>query len=149
MADQTSTLIQLDGADQRMISDAIGILTKVIDQGDVAAVERGQLMAARDLIVGALGQPRGQSEDVYKATPDTEAYFTMVDAAQRKGVSYHTVSRAVRRHRLTHHRIGRQVLIACVDLDAWRPMVERRPKRYASRLPDTNVMPSIVGEVAA
>lgn len=80
---------------------------------------------------------------------DAEAYFTMADAAQFKGVSYHTVSRAVRRHRLAHHRIGRQVLITSADLDAWRPMVERRPKRYARRSPDTNVTPTVTGAVTS
>ncbi|MGN6483400.1 MAG: histidine kinase dimerization/phospho-acceptor domain-containing protein, partial [Thermomicrobiales bacterium] len=56
--------------------------------------------------------------------------LTMADAARIKGVSYHTVSRAVRRGRLPVQRLGRMALIAAPDLEAWRPMTERRPRRY-------------------
>ncbi|MGC4191237.1 MAG: ATP-binding protein [Thermomicrobiales bacterium] len=56
--------------------------------------------------------------------------LTMADAARIKGVSYHTVSRAVRRGRLPVQRLGRMALIAAADLEAWQPMTERRPRRY-------------------
>lgn len=63
------------------------------------------------------------------AVPGTD-FLTMADAARIKGVSYHTVSRAVRRGRLPVQRLGRMALIAAADLEAWRPMTERRPRRY-------------------
>ena len=47
-----------------------------------------------------------------------------------KGVSYHTVSRAVRRGKLPARRLGRMALIAADDLRAWRPMRERAPRKY-------------------
>jgi len=56
--------------------------------------------------------------------------YTMAEAAKLKGVSYHTVSRAVRAGRLPVQRLGRMALIAGDDLNAWSPMRERAPKRY-------------------
>lgn len=56
--------------------------------------------------------------------------YTMTEAAKLKGVSYHTVSRAVRKGRLPVARLGRMALIAADDLRAWRPMLERAPRRY-------------------
>ena len=77
----------------------------------------------------------------------SESYFTMADAAVFKGVSYHTVSRAVRRGKLPVQRIGRQALIAGADLDAWTPMTERAPKKYTRREPNADVTPTLVGEL--
>jgi excisionase family DNA binding protein len=54
--------------------------------------------------------------------------YTMTEAAQIKGVSYHTVSRAVRSGKLPAQRLGRMALIAAADLQAWRPMHERAPR---------------------
>jgi excisionase family DNA binding protein len=68
-----------------------------------------------------------------------DALFTMRQAAQRKGVSYHTVSRAVRSGKLPSRRLGRMVLVTAADLDAWRPMRERRPRRYRQRVPDPTI----------
>lgn len=79
-------------------------------------------------------------------------YYTMVEAAEYKGVSYHTVSRAVRRDKIPHGRIGRHVLIARTDLDNWNPMVTRRPSQYWDDdkfKPNTSVEPSIVGAIKA
>jgi excisionase family DNA binding protein len=56
--------------------------------------------------------------------------YTMTEAAKLKGVSYHTVSRAVRKGRLPVVRLGRMALISAEDLRAWRPMRERAPRRY-------------------
>jgi excisionase family DNA binding protein len=70
----------------------------------------------------------------------SEEVFTMRQAAQRKGVSYHTVSRAVRSGRLPSRRLGRQALIAEEDLAAWQPMRERAPKRYRRPAPDLSVL---------
>jgi len=56
--------------------------------------------------------------------------YTMAEAAKLKGVSYHTVSRAVRKGRLPVLRLGRMALISADDLRAWRPMRERAPRRY-------------------
>jgi excisionase family DNA binding protein len=66
---------------------------------------------------------------------DDGALYTMRQAAQWKGVSYHTVSRAVRLGILPHRRLGRQVLIAAADLTAWQPMYSRAPRKYR-RVPD-------------
>lgn len=68
------------------------------------------------------------------ALPGTD-FVTMADAARIKGVSYHTVSRAVRHGRLPVERVGRMALIASTDLQAWRPMTERRPRRYQHQDP--------------
>ena len=56
--------------------------------------------------------------------------YTMAEAARAKGVSYHTVSRAVRSGKLPAQRLGRMALIAARDLQAWRPMRERAPRKY-------------------
>ncbi len=79
-------------------------------------------------------------QEITAAAKD-QAVYTMAEAARLKGVSYHTVSRAVRTGRLPCARMGRQVLIPGEALEAWRPMVERRPKRYTGRLPDKGVAP--------
>ena len=42
--------------------------------------------------------------------------YTMAEAARLKGVSYHTVSRAVRRGKLPATRLGRMALITSEDL---------------------------------
>ena len=63
------------------------------------------------------------------------ALYTMREAARRKGVSYHTVSRAVRAGRLPAHRLGCQVLITAGDLGAWAPERNKAPRKYR-REPD-------------
>lgn len=70
--------------------------------------------------------------------------FTMEEAARIKGVSYHTVSRAVRGNRLPARRSGRMVLIAGQDLDAWEPMRERAPRKYRQRHPSPRTPPGVV-----
>lgn len=55
---------------------------------------------------------------------------TMAEAARLKGVSYHTVSRAVRSGKLPVLRLGRMALISMADLQAWQPMKERAPRKY-------------------
>lgn len=80
------------------------------------------------------------------ATADTadEDVYTMAEAARLKGVSYHTVSRAVRRGTLPARRLGRMALISADELRAWRPMVERAPKKYRRREPDLGASPALV-----
>lgn len=56
--------------------------------------------------------------------------MSMADAARIKGVSYHTVSRAVRSGRLPVTRVGRMALIRRTDLDSWEPLRNRAPKQY-------------------
>ncbi len=56
--------------------------------------------------------------------------YTMKEAARLKGVSYHTVSRALRHGRLPARRLGRQAFIAADDLATWHPMRQRAPKKY-------------------
>lgn len=77
------------------------------------------------------------AEDV-GASPATGALYTMAEAARLKGVSYHTVSRAVRRGKLQVTRLGRMALIDVEELRAWTPMRERAPHRYRRREPDGN-----------
>jgi excisionase family DNA binding protein len=78
-----------------------------------------------------------------KTTPSDDVY-TMAEAARLKGVSYHTVSRAVRRGTLPAQRLGRMALITASDLQAWRPMRERAPKKYRRREPDQTAVPALI-----
>lgn len=71
--------------------------------------------------------------------------YTMDDAARVKGVSYHTVSRAVRTGRLPVQRLGRMALISARDLADWQPLRERAPKKYRTREPDPTVTPTVRG----
>lgn len=75
------------------------------------------------------------------ASPDV---YTMAEAARLKGVSYHTVSRAVRRGKLPAQRLGRMALIAANDLREWRPMRERAPRKYRRREPDPGAAPALL-----
>ena len=56
--------------------------------------------------------------------------YTMAEAARVKGVSYHTVSRAVVAGRLPARRLGRQALIAAEDRAAWAPERNKAPRKY-------------------
>lgn len=68
--------------------------------------------------------------------------YTMDDAARLKGVSYHTVSRAVRRGLLPAQRLGKMVFIAATDLQSWKPMVERAPRKFRARQHMAEVAPT-------
>ncbi len=68
--------------------------------------------------------------------------YTMSEAARIKGVSYHTVSRAVRSGRLSAQRLGRMALISERDLREWRPMRERAPRKYRRPEPGTEALPA-------
>jgi PAS domain S-box-containing protein/excisionase family DNA binding protein len=68
----------------------------------------------------------------------------MAEAARLKGVSYHTVSRAVRRGKLPAQRLGRMALISADDLRDWRPMRERAPRKYRRREPDPTATPALL-----
>ncbi len=70
--------------------------------------------------------------------------YTMAEAARLKGVSYHTVSRAVRRGKLPARRLGRMALISADDLRAWRPMRERAPLKYRRREPNPDATPALL-----
>jgi excisionase family DNA binding protein/PAS domain S-box-containing protein len=84
--------------------------------------------------VGPAEEPAAPSGDVY----------TMAEAARLKGVSYHTVSRAVRRGKLPAQRLGRMALISAEDLRAWRPMRERAPYKYRRREPNPEATPALL-----
>jgi excisionase family DNA binding protein len=71
--------------------------------------------------------------------------LTMAEAARVKGVSYHTVSRAVRKGRLPVERLGRMALISARDLHAWRPMKDRAPRKYRCEQAEGNELGSEVG----
>jgi PAS domain S-box-containing protein/excisionase family DNA binding protein len=84
---------------------------------------------------------RGRRSKSAAASPDV---YTMAEAARLKGVSYHTVSRAVRRGKLPAQRLGRMALISADDLRDWRPMRERAPRRYRRREPDPTATPALL-----
>nr|MBA2246680.1 PAS domain-containing protein [Chloroflexia bacterium] len=92
---------------------------------------------------------RGTAASNGEASPSAETStqligtdrYTMAEAAKLKGVSYHTVSRAVRAGRLPVQRLGRMALIAGDDLNAWQPMRERAPKRYRRNQPEADASP--------
>ena len=88
-------------------------------------------------VTGAIGEP------VDSAVYGGDRY-TMAEAARLKGVSYHTVSRAVRRGKLPVHRLGRMALISTQDLRDWRPMRERAPKKYRRREPMPDATPALL-----
>lgn len=75
------------------------------------------------------------------AATDTPAenLYTMTQAAQLKGVSYHTVSRAIRRGALPAERIGKMAFISRGDLQAWQPKYDRAPMQYRHRTPVADV----------
>ncbi len=70
--------------------------------------------------------------------------YTMAEAARLKGVSYHTVSRAVRRGKLPVQRLGRMALVSAEDLRSWRPMRERAPRKYRRREPNPAATPALL-----
>ncbi|HEU0116071.1 MAG TPA: helix-turn-helix domain-containing protein, partial [Thermomicrobiales bacterium] len=82
-----------------------------------------------------------RSKGAASASPDV---YTMAEAARLKGVSYHTVSRAVRRGKLPAQRLGRMALISADDLRDWRPMRERAPRKYRRREPDPTATPALL-----
>jgi excisionase family DNA binding protein len=73
----------------------------------------------------------------------------MAEAARLKGVSYHTVSRAVRRGKLPATRLGRMALISTEDLRDWRPMRERAPRKYRRREPNPEATPALLDLASA
>ncbi len=75
--------------------------------------------------------------------------YTMAEAARLKGVSYHTVSRAVRRGKLPATRLGRMALISSEDLRDWRPMRERAPRKYRRREPNPDASPALLDLASA
>ncbi|MFN8591488.1 MAG: helix-turn-helix domain-containing protein [Thermomicrobiales bacterium] len=75
--------------------------------------------------------------------------YTMAEAARLKGVSYHTVSRAVRRGKLPATRLGRMALITSEDLREWRPMRERAPRKYRRREPNPEAAPAMLDLASA
>ena len=85
-------------------------------------------------------------------TPSTETRsetYTMAEAARLKGVSYHTVSRAVRRGTIPAQRIGKMAFISAADLQAWQPMVQRAPRKYRRRTPQIDAMPTTIDLASA
>ena len=82
------------------------------------------------------------------ASPAADVY-TMGEAARLKGVSYHTVSRAVRSGKLPHQRLGRMVFLDAAALAAWQPMVQRAPRRYRKRQPDPAAAPALLDLAAS
>ena len=88
--------------------------------------------------------PRSRAAEPTPPAETNGDVYTMAEAARLKGVSYHTVSRAVRRGKLPAQRLGRMALIAADDLRAWRPMRERAPRKYRRRDPNPNATPALL-----
>ena len=84
----------------------------------------------------SISEERGQ----YQAR-SREHRYTIAEAARLKSVSYHTVSRAIRRGRLPVTRLGRMALISAKDLDSWRPMREKAPRKYRTQEPASEPSP--------
>jgi excisionase family DNA binding protein len=78
------------------------------------------------------------------ARADAEDVYTMAEAARLKGVSYHTVSRAVRRGILPADRIGKMVFITTADLRSWHPKYDRAPLQYRGRNPVPDAKPALI-----
>lgn len=85
-----------------------------------------------------------QSNSESSGSDDRPDTYTMAEAARLKGVSYHTVSRAVRRGTLKAQRIGKMAFITAADLQAWQPMVQRAPRKYRNRAPKLDAVPSAI-----
>jgi len=102
---------------------------------------------ALEVPVANTGQLQKESQ-VHDATGSGDVY-TMAEAARLKGVSYHTVSRAVRRGKLPATRLGRMALITSEDLRDWRPMRERAPRKYRRREPNPDATPALLDLASA
>lgn len=89
-----------------------------------------------------------KESQVHDVTGSGDVY-TMAEAARLKGVSYHTVSRAVRRGKLPATRLGRMALITSEDLRDWRPMRERAPRKYRRREPNPEATPALLDLASA
>jgi excisionase family DNA binding protein len=95
--------------------------------------------------------PPGWIEEEFSVNEMTGSgdVYTMAEAARLKGVSYHTVSRAVRRGKLPATRLGRMALITSEDLREWRPMRERAPRKYRRREPNPEATPALLDLASA
>jgi excisionase family DNA binding protein len=71
-------------------------------------------------------------------------FFTMDEVARLKGVSYHTVSRAVRKGTIRSKRMGRMALVSAEDLAGWEPVRSRAPHKYRQRVPDPTITPAVM-----
>jgi excisionase family DNA binding protein len=91
----------------------------------------------------------GHIDGVGSNEPPRADIYTMSEAARLKGVSYHTVSRAVRRGTLPAQRIGKMAFIAAGDLQAWQPMVQRAPRKYRRRTPQLDAIPAAIDLASA
>ena len=89
------------------------------------------------------GDSESPSSDSMKTNLSGE-FFTMDEAARLKGVSYHTVSRAVRRGALQSKRMGRMALVSAEDLAGWEPVRNRAPRKYRQREPDPTITPAVM-----
>jgi excisionase family DNA binding protein len=76
--------------------------------------------------------------------PETGSVYTLSEAARLKGVSYHTVSRAIRSGKLPARRVGRMAFVVAADLAAWQPMVQRAPRKYRRRAADPTATPALL-----
>jgi len=69
-----------------------------------------------------------------------KSFISITEAAERKGVHYQTVRRAIRRGNLSATKIGGGVLIAITDLDGWQPKYDHAPRIHkSSQIQDTAV----------
>ena len=87
--------------------------------------------------------PDGTAPDSNKTNLSGE-FFTMDEVARLKGVSYHTVSRAVRKGTIRSKRMGRMALVSAEDFAGWEPVRSRAPRKYRQRVPDPTITPAVM-----
>jgi len=61
-------------------------------------------------------------------------FVSLTEAAERKGVHYQTVRRAIRRGDLVATKIGGGVLVAVENLDLWRPKYDHASRMHRRSL---------------
>jgi excisionase family DNA binding protein len=94
--------------------------------------------------------PGDQADDAENPASDSMntnlsgEFFTMDEVARLKGVSYHTVSRAVRKGTIRSKRMGRMALVSAEDLSGWEPVRSRAPRKYRQRVPDPTITPAVM-----
>ncbi len=94
--------------------------------------------------------PGDREDDAEKLASDSMntslsgEFFTMDEVARLKGVSYHTVSRAVRKGAIRSKRMGRMALVSAEDIAGWEPVRSRAPRKYRQRVPDPTITPAVM-----
>lgn len=88
--------------------------------------------------------------NVGSATVNAQTGFvSLTEAAERKGVHYQTVRRAIRRGDLPATKIGGGVLVTVADLDQWQPKYDHAPRMHRrSQVQDASVANNLIFQVS-